>query len=81
MNAQTTDFIVDTAQRIREYIIEHDNTNDIIEYKNLLPKILFNKKNGYLEYDKQIGIYDIKNGDKLQYAFNFPTCNDFKLLV
>ena len=81
MNAQTTDFIVDIAQRIREYIIEHDNTNDIIEYKNLLPKILFNKKNGYLEYDKQIGIYYIKNEDKLKYSFNFPTCNDFKLLV
>ena len=81
LNVKTTDFILDICQRIREYIIEHDNLNDIIEYKNLLPRIFTEKNKGYLEYNHQIGVYDIKNGDKLKYFFQFPNCNDSKLFI
>ena len=77
LNVRTTDFVLDICQKIREYLIEHNNSDGIDEYKNLLPKIISENK-GLLNYNKQIGSYEVKNGDTLGYYFNFPTCNDYK---
>ena len=73
LNMKTTDFIIDSAIKIREYYIKIDNA--LSEYKNLLPKII--KINQNLDLNKQIGVSGINNGDSIYYYFNFPTCSDY----
>ena len=74
LNVKTTDFVVDIAIKIRDYIIKNDKNNDIVEYKNLLPTIMNPKQR--MELNKQIGHYNIKNGEQIIFNFNFPTCVD-----
>ena len=73
LNIKTTDFVIDIAIKIRDYIIKNDNNKSIVEYKNLLPTIMTSKQK--MELNKQIGFYDIKNGEKINFTFNFPTCS------
>ena len=74
LNVKTTDFVIDIAIKIRDYIIKNDKNNSIVEYKNLLPNIMKPKQK--MELNKQIGFYDIKNGDQIIFNFNFPTCTN-----
>ena len=81
-----TEFVVDICKKIRNYIIENKDLykKDCIyekleDYKNLLPRISIPKnklpKVGYMEYNRQIGFYGIKNDDKINFSFQFPTCS------
>ena len=80
------EFVVDICLKIRNYIIENKDLykkdsiyQKLEDYKNLLPKILIPKNkvsnSKYMEYNKQIGFYDIKNDDKINFSFQFPTCS------
>lgn len=74
LNVKTTDFVIDIAIKIRDYIIKNDKNNRIVEYKNLLPTIMKSKQK--MELNRQIGFYDIKNGEQIIFSFSFPTCAD-----
>ena len=87
LKIKNTEFVVDICIKLRNYIIENKDIiktankliNSLDKYNNLLPYILLtNQKNSkvkYMEYNKQIGSYDIKNNDKIRYNINFPTCS------
>ena len=81
-----TEFVVDICKKIRNYIIENKDLykkgciyEKLEDYKNLLPRISIPKnklpKVGYMEYNRQIGFYGIKNDDKINFSFQFPTCS------
>ena len=81
-----TEFVVDICIKIRNYIIENKDIykkdsiyQKLEDYKNLIPKLLVPKNKisnaKYMEYNKQIGFYDIKNHDKINFSFYFPTCS------
>ena len=76
LNMKTTDFIIDIAIKIREYVIKEEASNCIAGFLNLLPKIIIKSKE-QLELNKEIGSYDIKNLDKIYFYFNIPTCDNF----
>ena len=77
-----TEFVIDICMKIRNYFINNKKIkkgplfrDSIGDYKNLLPKILNPKQKGYMEFNKQIGSYGIKNNDKIRFSFQIPTCS------
>ena len=84
LKIKNTDFVVDICLKLRDYIIKYKDfistgpfkTPNLNDYKNLLPNIYIpnNEAREFMNYNKQINYYKIKNDDKLRYIISFPTC-------